>query len=74
MPESLQQLVEVLKNPGANANVFASVTIGKEDKTKQFKDKKVRGISMIRSLLLVISCNLFSFFYVEIGSWPYRNW
>ncbi|XP_048132836.1 CCR4-NOT transcription complex subunit 1 isoform X7 [Rhodamnia argentea] len=47
MPESLQQLVEVLKNPGANANVFASVTIGKEDKTKQFKDKKAPGPTAI---------------------------
>lgn len=60
MPESLQQLVEVLKNPGANANAFASVPIGKEDKTKQFKDKKVGRIAIIRSLLVVISCNLFS--------------
>lgn len=60
MPESLQPLVEVLKNPGANANAFASLTIGKEDKTKQVKDKKVGGIAIIRSLLVAISCILLS--------------
>ncbi|KAI4368425.1 hypothetical protein MLD38_016982 [Melastoma candidum] len=43
--ESLQELVEVLKNPGANINALASFTLGKEDKWKPLKDKKASGLS-----------------------------
>lgn len=41
-PESLQQLVEIAKNPAAaNAATLSSVTFGKEDSNKQSRDKKV---------------------------------
>lgn len=40
-PESLQQLVEIAKNPAANAAALSSVTFGKEDSNKQSRDKKV---------------------------------
>ncbi|CAA0820384.1 transcription regulators [Striga hermonthica] len=39
-PESLQQLVEIAKNP-ANAATLSSVTVGKEDSTKTTRDKMV---------------------------------
>ncbi|CAA0842704.1 transcription regulators [Striga hermonthica] len=38
-PESLQQLVEIAKNP-ANAAAMSSVGVGKEDSTKTSRDKK----------------------------------
>lgn len=40
-PESLQQLVEIAKNPAANAAALSSVTFGKEDSNKQSRDKKI---------------------------------
>lgn len=40
-PESLQQLVEIAKNPGANAAALSSVSFGKEDNNKQSRDKKI---------------------------------
>lgn len=40
-PESLQQLVEIAKNPAANATALPEVTIGKEDNARQTRDKKV---------------------------------
>ncbi|KAK9292677.1 hypothetical protein L1049_020655 [Liquidambar formosana] len=40
-PESLQQLVEIAKNPAANAAVLSGFTVGKEDRTKQSREKKV---------------------------------
>lgn len=40
-PESLQQLVEIAKNPAANAAALSSVTFGKEDSNKQSREKKV---------------------------------
>ncbi|KAL5812656.1 hypothetical protein ACOSQ3_027606 [Xanthoceras sorbifolium] len=39
-PESLQQLVEIAKNPAANAENLSGVIIGKEDRTKQPREKK----------------------------------
>ncbi|KAK2650679.1 hypothetical protein Ddye_018168 [Dipteronia dyeriana] len=39
-PESLQQLVEIVRNPVANINTLSNATVGKEDKAKQSKDKK----------------------------------
>ncbi|OIT36093.1 PREDICTED: CCR4-NOT transcription complex subunit 1 [Nicotiana attenuata] len=43
-PESLQQLVEIAKNPAAaNAAALSSVTFGKEDSNKQSRDKKIAG-------------------------------
>ncbi|XP_059312955.1 uncharacterized protein LOC132064095 isoform X1 [Lycium ferocissimum] len=40
-PESLQQLVEIAKNPAANAAALSSVTFGKDDSNKQSRDKKI---------------------------------
>ncbi|CAN4111809.1 unnamed protein product [Withania somnifera] len=40
-PESLLQLVEIAKNPAANASALSSVTFGKEDSNKQSRDKKI---------------------------------
>ncbi|KAK6936303.1 CCR4-NOT transcription complex subunit 1, HEAT repeat [Dillenia turbinata] len=39
-PESLQQLVEIARNPTANAAVLSGFSVGKEDRTKQARDKK----------------------------------
>ncbi|KAG8653698.1 CCR4-NOT transcription complex subunit 1-like isoform X2 [Manihot esculenta] len=39
-PESLQQLIEIVRNPVANSAVFSGFTVGKEDKTRQSRDKK----------------------------------
>ncbi|KAL6997605.1 hypothetical protein U1Q18_007732 [Sarracenia purpurea var. burkii] len=48
-PESLQQLVEVARNPAANyaANVaaFSAVSMGKEDNIRQAREKKAPGPS-----------------------------
>lgn len=40
-PESLQQLIEIARNPTANTSSMASIAIGKEDKARQSRDKKV---------------------------------
>lgn len=40
-PESLQQLIEIVKNPVANMDVSFVNSLGKEDKTTQSRDKKV---------------------------------
>ncbi|KAL6995265.1 hypothetical protein U1Q18_005400 [Sarracenia purpurea var. burkii] len=44
-PESLQQLVEVARNPAANyatnAAAFSAVSMGKEDNIRQAREKKV---------------------------------
>ncbi|KAK4372034.1 hypothetical protein RND71_007418 [Anisodus tanguticus] len=40
-PESLQLLVEIAKNPAANAAALSGVTFGKEDSNKQSRDKKI---------------------------------
>ena len=40
-PESLQQLIEIVKNPVANMDVLSVNSLGKEDKTKLSRDKKV---------------------------------
>lgn len=39
-PESLQQLIEIVRNP-SNVNASSGATTGKEDKARQSKDKKV---------------------------------
>ncbi|CAK7347840.1 unnamed protein product [Dovyalis caffra] len=39
--ESLQQLIEIVRNPGANAASLTSLALGKEDKARQSRDKKV---------------------------------
>lgn len=46
-PESLQQLVEMVKNPAANVAAASGVNVGKEDKARQSRDKKVsRGVML----------------------------
>ena len=40
-PESLQQLVESVKNPAANAGALPSPSAGKDDRSRQARDKKV---------------------------------
>ncbi|KAI3444740.1 hypothetical protein Pfo_001405 [Paulownia fortunei] len=42
-PESLQQLVEIAKNP-ANAAALSPVAVGKEDNTRTSRDKKATGL------------------------------
>ncbi|XP_007052185.2 PREDICTED: CCR4-NOT transcription complex subunit 1 [Theobroma cacao] len=42
-PESLQQLIEMIRNPSASAAALSSATAGKEDKARQSRDKKVPG-------------------------------
>lgn len=42
-PESLQQLVELVKNPAAGVVAISGVNVGKEDKARQLKEKKVTG-------------------------------
>ncbi|XP_075501008.1 uncharacterized protein LOC142539437 isoform X2 [Primulina tabacum] len=43
-PESLQQLVEIAKNPIANLTTLPTVIVGKEDNMRSSKDKKVSGL------------------------------
>ncbi|XP_040995071.1 CCR4-NOT transcription complex subunit 1-like isoform X1 [Juglans microcarpa x Juglans regia] len=44
-PESLQQLVELVKNPAAGVVAISGVNVGKEDKARQLKEKKASGYS-----------------------------
>ncbi|GFZ00664.1 transcription regulator [Actinidia rufa] len=46
-PESLQQLVEVARNPAANPAAFSAVSVGKEDNTRQAREKKAPGHSAV---------------------------
>ncbi|KAG2672226.1 hypothetical protein I3843_13G029000 [Carya illinoinensis] len=39
-PESLQQLIELVKNPATGVVAVSGFNIGKEDKSRQLKDKK----------------------------------
>ncbi|VVA30197.1 PREDICTED: CCR4-NOT mRNAion complex [Prunus dulcis] len=39
-PESLQQLVEMVKNPASNVAAPSAINVGKEDKARQSRDKK----------------------------------
>lgn len=48
-PESLQQLVEIVKNPAAGVVPLSGVNVGKEDKVRQLKDKKVTGYFIVCS-------------------------
>lgn len=58
-PEPLQQLIEIVRNPAANANANASsgATTAKDDKARQSKDKKVSRdiIIWILALGLILS-------------------
>ncbi|XP_043718243.1 CCR4-NOT transcription complex subunit 1-like isoform X3 [Telopea speciosissima] len=39
-PESLQQLVEIARNPASNSAALSGLTAGKEDKARQTREKK----------------------------------
>ncbi|KZV18909.1 hypothetical protein F511_17815 [Dorcoceras hygrometricum] len=43
-PESLQQLVEIAKNPTANPTTLPNVIVGKDDNLRSSKDKKATGL------------------------------
>lgn len=72
-PESLQQLVEILRNPGANATILGGVSAGKEDRGTQSKDKKVpvKIVTCELSLLCKCLCSTM-YFFVCVGSWSYH--
>lgn len=40
-PESLQQLVEIARNPAANTEILSVLNVGKDDREKQSREKKV---------------------------------
>ncbi|GMI99089.1 hypothetical protein like AT1G02080 [Hibiscus trionum] len=42
-PESLQQLIEMVRNPSANMSSLSSATVAKEDKSRQSREKKALG-------------------------------
>ncbi|XWS35646.1 hypothetical protein CRYUN_Cryun20dG0014500 [Craigia yunnanensis] len=42
-PESLQLLIEMVRNPSASMAALSSAAVGKEDKAKQSRDKKAPG-------------------------------
>ncbi|KAJ9703226.1 hypothetical protein PVL29_004850 [Vitis rotundifolia] len=44
--ESLQQLVEIARNPAASAMLLSGLNIGKDDKEKQSQEKKSFDRSM----------------------------
>lgn len=45
--ESLQELVEMIKNPTAIVAASSGVSVGKEDKARQSRDKKAPGASVV---------------------------
>ncbi|GAB4861940.1 hypothetical protein Ancab_037195 [Ancistrocladus abbreviatus] len=42
-PESLQQLVEIARNPTSTAVTLSGINVGKDDKTRQARDRKAVG-------------------------------
>lgn len=44
-PESLQQLVEIARNPAVNAEILSVLNVGKDDREKQSREKKVDRIN-----------------------------
>ncbi|XVF33558.1 hypothetical protein REPUB_Repub17cG0178700 [Reevesia pubescens] len=42
-PESLQQLIEMVRNPSSSMAALSSAIVGKEDKARQSRDKKAPG-------------------------------
>ncbi|CAK9170360.1 unnamed protein product [Ilex paraguariensis] len=45
-PESLQQLVEIARNPTASAAALSGITVGKEDTNAQSRNEKATGQSL----------------------------
>ncbi|KAK8565927.1 hypothetical protein V6N12_059472 [Hibiscus sabdariffa] len=43
--ESMQHLIEMVRNPSANMTVLSSASVGKEDKARQSRDKKAPGLT-----------------------------
>lgn len=58
-PELLQQLVEMVRNPSSGLAALSSATVGKEDKARQPRDKKVTGSSLVVCIALFISILIF---------------
>lgn len=52
--EQLQQLIEIVRNPVANASSLSSFALGKDDKARQSRDKKVSGYVVVYKLLLSV--------------------
>lgn len=46
-PESLQQLVETIKNPAANVAALSGINVGKDDKARQSREKKASIFSVL---------------------------
>ncbi|KAL4353352.1 hypothetical protein GQ457_06G032980 [Hibiscus cannabinus] len=44
-PESLQHLIEMIRNPSASMAVLSGASVGKEDKARQSRDKKAPGLA-----------------------------
>ncbi|GMI98283.1 hypothetical protein like AT1G02080 [Hibiscus trionum] len=44
-PESLQHLIEMVRNPSASMAVLSGASVGKEDKARQSRDKKAPGLA-----------------------------
>ncbi|XP_039063628.1 CCR4-NOT transcription complex subunit 1-like isoform X2 [Hibiscus syriacus] len=44
-PESLQHLIEMARNPSSSMAVLSTVSVGKEDKARQSRDKQAPGLA-----------------------------
>ena len=53
-PESLQQLVEMVKNPAYILGALSAINVGKEDKARISKDKKV-GVDVFSIFVYLFS-------------------
>lgn len=73
-PESLQQLVEMIKNPTANVAAASGIIVGKEDKARQSRDKKVSGdVLVYYDFMLYLNVHLIQYHIVlEADSWCLR--
>lgn len=60
-PESLQQLIEMIKNPAANTSALSASNAGKDDKARQSRDNKVIGDMWFSCT--VVSCTSFYLFF-----------
>jgi hypothetical protein len=59
-----------VKNPAASVAALSGVNIGKEDKARQLKDKKVNGVVIVYYCLNLIICSYPKIFLsAETASW-----
>lgn len=69
--ESLQQLIEIIRNPVSSAAALSGVTVGKEDKARQSRDKKVSWTYCLPLMVLEYFSDqkiLTSFFFLSFSS------